>query len=100
MLERIRSLKPRIEHPVGKHNVATARSPQGLPNAKAVKLPKAIYNHAVEFPGTFPEPSNQAWRITVSAEARAEGGHAMRTGRHPWIVRRVKRNDGDLVSGQ
>src|SRR5947207_15885085 len=95
MFKRKGALEPGIEHAMWKNKVRHGGFVKALPDGKAVVLPDAIDDYAIEFVAVFFEPLRQATRVAVIGEALAESVHGKRLVAQP---RRVRFIQGDELA--
>ena len=98
VLERVSALEPRIEHAVGKNKVRCRRAGQRAPDAEAAVLPDAVDDDGVVFRAPLFYPIRKAGRISVTSEPGTERVDGNGGAAHPWIGRRIERNNFHLVS--
>src|SRR5438552_18767308 len=98
MLERIRPIKPWVEHAVWENVIRRARSPQGAPNAKAAVLPDAMNDDGIVARASLFDPISEAGSISVGAQSRAERVHGNRIVVHPLARRIVESDDLNLMA--
>src|SRR5438270_1093372 len=98
VLERVSALEPRIEHAVRKNKVRCRRAGQRPPDAEAAVLPDAVDDDGVVFRTPLFYPIRKAGRVSVTSEPGTERVDGNGGAAHPWIGRRIQRNNFHLVS--
>src|SRR5438034_10651304 len=92
MFKRKGALEPGIEHAMWKNKVRHGGFVKALPDGKAVVLPDAMDDYAIEFVAVFFEPLRQATRGAVIGEALAESVDRKSLGAQPGR-RRLRQGD-------
>ena len=72
MLERIGALEPRIEHPVGIHEIRNTRAPQSTPGGQGVVLPEALNDDHVVLLRQGADAGGKFTPVAVAAGHRAK----------------------------
>ena len=98
MLERIRPIKPWIEHAVWENVIRRARSPQGAPDAKAAVLPDTMNDDGIVARASLFDPISEAGSVGIGAPARAERVHGNRIVAQPLAGRIVESDDLNLMA--
>ena len=96
MFERKGALEPGIEHTMRKNEIRCGGFVKALPDDKAVVLPEAMDDYAIEFVAVLFEPLQQGARVMIPGQAWAESVHSKRSIMQPRRFRFVQRHDLDL----
>ena len=93
MLQRIRPLKPRIEHPVRVNAIRGVRAAQCPPHPEGVVLPKPIHHDEIVVIPMLAQPGYETTRVTILAPRRPKSVTRQRTRLHPWIGGMIERDN-------
>src|SRR4030095_4793667 len=96
MFEREGALEPGIEHAMRKNKVRDSGFVKALPGGKAMVLPDAMDNYAIEFVAVLFEPLRQRARVPIPGQAWAESVDSERLVTQPGRFRFIQRDDLDL----